>query len=158
MILSFTVPGCPQPKQRARRGADGHWHTPQRTRSFEAKVLWYACGALVVAGNRALRPGETRPSGFAAWRVDGEYHVTIGVFFPDRRRRDADNVAKGVLDALNPRRARGKRPGTAPVVWKDDSQVRRLTVTTEVDQARPRTEVTIELLQPKEATDGKAAE
>jgi Holliday junction resolvase RusA-like endonuclease len=36
---------------------------------------------------------------------------------------DADNISKILKDALNPRRATGKKPALPPVVWGDDSQV-----------------------------------
>ncbi len=58
--------------------------------------------------------------------------VRIQVFFGDRRRRDVDNVAKSILDALN------------KVVYWDDHQVSTLVVQRmEVDRDNPRVEVTL---------------
>lgn len=47
--------------------------------------------------------------------LTGALRVGIGVFLPDRRRRDLDNVLKSLLDAL-------EHAG----VYKDDSQIVRL--------------------------------
>ena len=97
--MTFDIPGKPQPKQRARKGANGRWYTPVKTQKYERLVAAYA----VVA----------RPRG---WRMDARYTVTIHVFAPDKRRRDLDNVAKSILDGLN------------GVLWDDDAQVDGLTV------------------------------
>lgn len=47
----------------------------------------------------------------------GDVSLTLTLNPPDRRRRDADNLLKPVLDAL-----------TAGGVWGDDCQVKRLVV------------------------------
>lgn len=58
--------------------------------------------------------------------------VTMRCFFPDRRKRDAPNTAKLVLDA-----AQGW-------IYEDDSQVHRLTVERAgVDPDDPRVEITV---------------
>jgi crossover junction endodeoxyribonuclease RusA len=44
--------------------------------------------------------------------LEGAVSVTLRLWFPDRRRRDLDNVAKSVLDGLN------------GVAYADDSQIR----------------------------------
>jgi crossover junction endodeoxyribonuclease RusA len=116
MKLTFVVPGPPQPKQRARRGKGNRWYTPRATRTYEAKVCLFALSAL----------GRRR------WSRSGRYALTLRQVFGDARRRDADNVAKAIQDALN------------GVAWDDDSQVVRLTCTREIDRKNPRVEVTIE--------------
>lgn len=50
--------------------------------------------------------------------IDGDLAVSIDVWFPDRRRRDLDNLLKPILDVCT----RGK-------VWADDVQVRDLHIT-----------------------------
>ena len=60
--------------------------------------------------------------------------LTVQLWFPDRRRRDADNAAKTIMDALN------------GIAWGDDSQVAELTVTRQVDRHRPRAVITVENL------------
>ena len=47
----------------------------------------------------------------------GPLVVTLTAFPPDKRRRDLDNLPKVVLDSL-----------TKAGVWKDDSQIQRLTI------------------------------
>ena len=48
----------------------------------------------------------------AAKRLNGLLKIEIKAFVPDRRRRDLDNLSKGLLDAM-----------THAGVWLDDSQV-----------------------------------
>lgn len=60
--------------------------------------------------------------------------VTIDAYYPDRRRRDIDNVLKAPLDAL-----------TAAGMWEDDSQVQALSIRKAgIDQGNPRLEITVE--------------
>lgn len=47
----------------------------------------------------------------------GPLVVTLTAFPPDKRRRDLDNLPKVVLDSL-----------TKAGVWRDDSQIQRLTI------------------------------
>ena len=60
--------------------------------------------------------------------------LAVQLWLGDRRRRDADNAAKAVMDALN------------GIAWGDDSQVAKLTVTRRVDRHRPRAVITVEVL------------
>ena len=110
--INFTIPGKPQPKERARRGKNGQWYTPFSTRIYEAKVVTMAKRAHVRS-------------------VIGPVEVSLDVYFPDKRRRDLDNVLKAVMDALN------------GVAYQDDSQIVRLKVVRLVDRDNPRVEVTI---------------
>ena len=68
--------------------------------------------------------------------LSGPYDVSIRLYLPDRRRRDADNVAKAIADALN------------GVVWQDDSEITRFVIEKHIDPANPRTEIDIEGAQP----------
>ena len=111
--IRFTVPGVPVPKERPRRAPSGHWYTPKATRQYEHKVATHALQA---------RRGR---------RSRGPYEVTIRLYFPDRRRRDADNVTKAIADALN------------GIVWSDDSEITRLVVEKDVDAENPRAVVEI---------------
>lgn len=114
--VTFTVSGPPVPKARARLGRGRHWFTPDRTRNYERAVRWSALAAIA----------RTR------WQRQARYVVEVSAYFPDARRRDADNVGKSVLDACN------------GVLWDDDSQVAALTVRREIDRANPRTEVRVQ--------------
>ncbi|MFW6031676.1 MAG: RusA family crossover junction endodeoxyribonuclease [Myxococcota bacterium] len=112
MKVSFTVPGPPVPKARARRDPKrGRWYTPHATKAYMEAVRWRA--------NVAARGG---------------WPVGLACFFPDAKRRDGDNVLKGVLDACN------------EVLWDDDSQVVDKRVTKHVDRDKPRVEVEVEVV------------
>ena len=120
MSLCFTVPGPPVGKQRPRtvRGRNGgvHTYTPGKTLAYEqhVKVVALAAGAR----RAALAP---------------PYCIELAIWWPDRRRRDADNVLKSVMDALN------------GVVWADDCLVTRtVTEVMGVDRENARLEIQIE--------------
>jgi crossover junction endodeoxyribonuclease RusA len=114
MNVSFTVPGPVVPWQRA-ASVGARRFTPAKQRQYQANVRMHALAA---------RPrGPWLPSKHARYRVDVE------AYLPDERRRDLDNVAKTILDALN------------GVLYLDDSQVTVLMVATHVDRERPRVEV-----------------
>lgn len=81
-MITFTIPGPPVPKERARRARNGRWYTPTRTRDYESLVG--SCGRH--AGCRA-RLGPVR--------------MTVAVYWPDNRRRDLDNAVKSIADGLN---------------------------------------------------------
>jgi Holliday junction resolvase RusA-like endonuclease len=74
---------------------------------------------------------RARPAG---WPLNGEYVLDVGFWFGDRRRRDVDNCLKSIMDAGN------------GVLWADDSQVRRLGAGRELDAARPRAEIWVEVV------------
>lgn len=97
-------------------------------RQFQGRVL-------IAAGGRRYRTDVelvvmlTKAQTFGAAPVD----VEIAAWFPDRRRRDIDNVLKAPLDAL-----------THAGVWQDDSQIQSLSIRRAgIDQAKPRLEITI---------------
>lgn len=120
LVVRFTIPGKPQPLQRARVGRNGHHYTPPESVEYQEKVR--KCAAL--AGCPLFAPG---------------CEVQLLVVFPDRRTRDVDNVAKGALDALQC----NKRLARRAIAWVNDSDVRRLVVEKAVDKANPRVEVCI---------------
>ena len=113
-VRTFTVPGTPRPKGRPRLGRYGNVYTPTSTKVYERKVLVFARKAGI-----CVEPGP--------------FTVTISLWFPDLRRRDVDNCAKGIIDALN------------GIAWADDVEVEKLVaVRHQVDRKEPRAEVTIE--------------
>jgi Holliday junction resolvase RusA-like endonuclease len=114
--VTFVVPGPVVPWQRA-ASVGARRFTPAKQRAYQANVRMHALAA---------RPrGPWLPSKHARYRVDVE------AFLPDERRRDLDNVAKTILDALN------------GVLYLDDSQVVTLLVATHIDRERPRVEVAV---------------
>lgn len=116
MRIAFVVPGPVVPWQRAASVGTRRF-TSTKQRGYQASVRMHALAA---------RPrGPWLPSKAQRYRVDVE------AYLPDERRRDLDNVAKTILDALN------------GVLYLDDSQVTTLLVATHVDRERPRVEVTV---------------
>lgn len=121
-MITFEIPGKPQPKQRARSGKTKNGktihYTPAKTENFEAKVGWIATHhvhgrqpsnkpfALRVVIWVEIPPSWPQWKRQAAWR--GEIAATTKL--------DGDNVAKSIMDALN------------GVIYKDDRQVTSLQV------------------------------
>ena len=115
MTISFVIPGPPVPKARPRfnRRSRRPARTPERTKVFEQRAMTYA---------REAWPRRA---------VAGSVSVRIRFFVPDARRRDVDNLAKGVLDSLN------------GIIWRDDSQVTGMELLKAIDRENPRTEVEV---------------
>ncbi len=66
--------------------------------------------------------------------LDGRLSMCIRMFPPDKRRRDVDNVAKGVLDALQHAK-----------VYRDDNQIDKLCIERcPPDPHHPRVEITLD--------------
>lgn len=110
-VVSVVHHGPPKPKGRPRFDRrTGRAYTPARTRAAET--------ALLLDLKRAI----------GGRRFDGEV-VLVAVFvLPNRRRVDADNLVKTVMDA-----------GTRAGAWADDSQVTATAQLLELDAAWPRT-------------------
>ena len=68
--------------------------------------------------------------------LDGDLSVAMELYPPDRRRRDVDNYSKAVFDAL-----------THAHLWRDDSQVKRQTVTVREPKADGQVVLTISELE-----------
>lgn len=94
VLASIEVPGDPVPKARPRIGAGGG-RTTDRTRAQEELFGW--------AFKRAIR----RP-------FDGQLSLVVRFHTATRRRVDADNLAKLVMDAGN------------GIAWHDDAQIRQV--------------------------------
>lgn len=96
--LSFRVPGTPQGKGRPRFSSKSRTtYTPKETRAYETLVRTLALAA-------AMRCG---------WPIHCGEDVSLRIVatFPDRRRRDLDNVIKACADGLQ------------PIAILDDSQI-----------------------------------
>ena len=63
--------------------------------------------------------------------ICGDCYIEIALFFKDKRRRDIDNYNKLVLDALE------------GIVYEDDKQIQKLTITKEISVSDPRIEIEI---------------
>ena len=97
MTLSFTLPYPPS--------VNTYWRHPSRGP--------LAGRHLISQEGRAYREAiraHVAESSFG--KIDGPVAVDIEAFFPDRRKRDLDNILKSLLDSL-----------THAGVWEDDSQI-----------------------------------
>jgi len=143
MSVTFTVPGEPQGKARARTGK-GFFYTPEKTVLYENLIkMSYsqkyrgADGAKfeTIPGTELKQPvGVTIRAYHSIPRSYGKgkrLAATNNLNRPTRK-PDADNIAKVICDALN------------GLVYIDDTQVVKLTV--EKLYGEPRVEVEIEVI------------
>lgn len=134
--LTFSVPGEPVPKGRAKASRMGglvRMYTPAATRAYEAKVHECAVEAAKLAG------WEYPPR---AW-----YELTLLVYRRyELKGGDASNYCKSFEDGCN------------GAIWHDDSQVRRVTVVVEHDPANPRIEAAVKMYPYVKAKRAKAKE
>ena len=119
LFAHFTVFGPPQPWQRAGSTRKGVRYTQAETKRYQLaiKTSW------LMVGQRTL-----------LWPKDCRYRLHVVAYFADNRRRDLDNVLKSVCDALN------------GVAYHDDSQINVMHVERWVDEKRPRTLITVEVI------------
>lgn len=126
MELHFQVEGKPQAKQRP-RFSRGRTYTPKATKDYERKVA-QACALAVLAGKDA-----------PDWPLDARYSISMDIYFPDKRRRDLDNVEKSICDGLN------------GVAWNDDCQIDHVVKWRKLDREEPRVEIVIRVLNDANA-------
>ena len=81
----------------------------------------------------AVHDAKTQANG---WYVTGPCSIAIHVYMPDNRRRDIDNLSKGIFDAI-----------THAGIWNDDCQVHDMRITRAgIDKVHARCECTVEAL------------
>ena len=117
MKISFFVPGEPIGKGRpkfARRGNFVKTYTPEKTANYETLVGWYAKESMPEDHNLMELPLTVEvyaiigiPSSFSKKKrdmaINGDLHPT--------KKPDADNIIKGIFDAMN------------GIVYVDDKQI-----------------------------------
>jgi crossover junction endodeoxyribonuclease RusA len=103
----FWVSGTPVPKQSFHYTVNGGGFTDPKVKAWQQLVTLEA--SLYYHGAP----------------LAGDVHVQLTFALPDRRRKDLDNLSKAVLDALN------------GIMWVDDTQVTKLTITKSVNAAAP---------------------
>ena len=120
--ISFTVAGTPLPWARARRRGSRYFTAPEQA-AYRERIAWAFQAAIT-------QVPET-------WSLCARYAVRLVAEFPDHKRHDADNVAKGCLDAL------------INVAYIDDSQVDDLRIVKRVgDDPRLDVEIAVIALAP----------
>lgn len=126
-------------------------HRPRASVSRRGKLRMHKADSYA-AWLAYLRAVVTRPDG---WPLDAAYEVQIALRPPDRIARDGDNVCKPLLDALQWPRLRHGRYAPEPhtsTLWRDDSQVRSLSVVVGAhDPDRPRLSLIARVLAPGDA-------
>ena len=109
-MISFSIPGKPQPKQRPRVTSHGTY-TPKETAEYE-KLVWWSCRS-VYKGKPLATPLKMTVRVFVRLpkktvREKGDWHTS---------RPDLDNVVKSIKDGLN------------GIAYLDDSQIVYLVAT-----------------------------
>lgn len=115
--LTFFVPGPPQNWQRTNHG-QGRIFTDWKSREYRKHIQ--ACARVALVGRFFPR--------------DCRYSLALEVTYPDRLRRDVDNLVKQISDALN------------GIVYEDDSQVDVLHVKRLWDHSQPGVRVVLFVL------------
>ena len=135
-MIEFTIPGEPVPKARPRAAQIGGFvriYTPKTTAKYENQVRAAArlafAGTNPMGGPLRLRIDFTLPVP-ASWPKYRKREALAGLTYPSLRGSgDSDNLAKSILDGMNPAPTkRGKIPNP-PICWFDDAQVTDLIVT-----------------------------
>lgn len=117
MRISFIVPGTPIAKGRpkfAKRGAFVKVYTPEKTANYETLVGWYARSAK--PDDIDLLTGPLKVEIHASIEIPSSWSKTKRVMalngdLNPTTKPDLDNLAKGVLDAMN------------GIIYVDDKQV-----------------------------------
>lgn len=123
MSFCFVIPGQPVPKGRP-RFTGKHTFTPKRTRLYEAHVKTTA--------QYELR--KWRCDNQCGWSTANRFSLSLHLYFNDKRKRDLDNCAKSITDAL------------IGVVYDDDSQIDELYICRYYDKDKPRAIVAVRVL------------
>ena len=119
-MISFLVPGKPQPKQRPRVLKSGITYTPRETLLYEEKVIQAAKDS----GTLPQSPIEDQALKMilwafmpipASWSKKKKEQARNRKIYPTNR-PDIDNLAKIVMDALN------------RIAYADDSQIVQLVI------------------------------
>ena len=117
MTYNLTIPGEPVTKARPRVTQGGFTYTPAKTKNYETFVreLFFA------QYGQVMMDGAIRAEIVAYFPIPKSTTKKLQALmateqYPHTKSRDADNVAKSVLDALN------------GIAYKDDSQIADLDV------------------------------
>lgn len=113
MRVTFTVPGKPFAKQRARSTRQGRVYTPKETVSFERTV-----GQIAAQHFPAPITGPVSVEIIATFATPDSWSAkkrAASIHRPHTQRPDLDNIAKSICDGLN------------RIAFADDGQVAQIT-------------------------------
>lgn len=133
MIVTFTVPGEPQGKGRARFGS-GRTYTPEKTVAYEGLIAWAAKQAM---GVREPMVGPVQLSFCAVLSIPvsatkkRRQAMLDGLILPTKV-PDLDNILKAIGDGAN------------KIVFADDAQIVRLGQVEKIYGTTPGLTVTVE--------------
>jgi len=124
-VVSFSVPGQPQAKQRARKGGQGHWYNPQvdEMKRFSNQIRDQFAFEMIPAGI----PVKCIIRAF--FEIPKSKKIT-GEETPALNKKDIDNIEKFITDSMN------------GIVYYDDNQIYSMSAE-KFYSKNPRTEVTI---------------
>ena len=118
-MITFTIPGKPQPKQRPRVLKNGHSYTPKETLLYEELVVESAQKSKLLPQSPLTTPLKMIiwacmpiPK---SWNKGKQEAARRGELYPTSR-PDIDNLAKIVMDALN------------GIAYVDDAQIVQLVI------------------------------
>lgn len=131
VMISFTIPGEPRGKARARVTRWGTF-TPEKTVNYEALIKQI----YEYEAKGPMYEGPLKMSVIAYFEIPKSYsnkkrQAAIGRIIRPTKKPDADNIIKIVCDALN------------KIAYKDDTQIVELEFTKWYDD-RPRVEVKLQ--------------
>lgn len=132
MIVRFTLPGRPVPKERPRVLRNGRTFTPARTEAYEAAI---AEEAMV-----ALQRSESRN----CWPVDAWYKLECIFNVSGVKLLDGDNALKSVQDGLEAKLDK-KTMEYGPGLYRNDSHVCKGSYSTYYKQDEDSTEVILQV-------------
>lgn len=135
-MITFTIYGRPQPKQRPRVLRSGITYTPKETLNYEEQVKQAAIQSELLPDKPTEEALKIIIWCFfeipKSWPKKKQEQARRGQIYPTARHNgDIDNLAKIVMDGLN------------GVAYKDDSQIVQLVINKKYSE-EPRVEVLID--------------
>lgn len=115
MVINFIVYGNTVSKSNSYRIAGNRLYKTQAVKDWELLIKQSA--------------SVTKPQN---WMHTQSYNVSVKIFWPNKRRKDIDNISKSLLDSM------------AGILYEDDSQVQELHLYRGFDKQNPRIEVSVE--------------
>ena len=114
--------------------------------AYSTNNIYYhhGCRAFIKAKPAKLKKSyqEQAQEQWGADPLGCNLEVNIGIYFGDKRKRDWDNYHKLAMDSLT------------GIVWEDDSQIKKATVSLGYDKNDPRIEIEV-IIKELDSLDSK---